>query len=165
MLISQVLDTVRSRLELPDHPERTMDTVKIGDPEQICTGIAVTVYVSVNVIRSAVKNGCNLIIGHEPLFYGDAEGSPLIEKNPVYMEKRRLLEEYGIVVYRHHDRMHGPGGPGAKVHTRIDHIYYGIMKELGWEEYVIGEHTKPVMYRIPETTGTQILRSDRKSVV
>ena len=44
----------------------------------------------------------------------------------------------------------------AKIHTEIDHIYYGIMKELGWEAYVQGEQTKPIWFRIPQTTVQEL---------
>ena len=136
-----------------DHPDHTSDTVKIGDVNQECTGIAVTVSVTVDVIRRAKAAGCNLIIGHEPLFYGDAEYDPILEQDPVYLMKKQLLEESGIVVYRDHDHMHGPGGPMAKVHTETDYIYYGIMKELGWEACRMGEETKPLWYKVPKTTA------------
>ena len=150
------IEDVIARLEafhvLPDHPERTVDTVKCGDVSQECTGIAVTVCASVEVIRSAAAQGCNLLIVHEPTFYGDAEGAPSLGNDPVYLEKRALLERSGVVIYRDHDRMHGPGGPAAKVHTATDCIYYGIMKELGWERWREGEETKPLWFRIPRTT-------------
>ena len=40
------------------------------------------------------------------------------------------------MVWRDHDHIHGPGGPEATVHEVPDYIYTGIMKELGWENYV-----------------------------
>lgn len=156
MRIAEIIERIERWHAPLDHPEHTADSIKIGDANQECTGIAVTVCVTVDVIRKAAENGCNLLIGHEPLFYGDPEYAPSLEADPVYQGKKRLLEDYHMVVYRNHDHMHGPGGPMAKVHTEIDHIYYGIMKELGWEDYRRGEETKPLWYEIPETTVREL---------
>ena len=141
-----------------DHPERTNDTVKYGNPEQECTGIAVTCFASVEVIRQAIEKGCNLIICHEPLFFGDGEQDAADPEDPVFREKCALLDQGNMVVWRDHDYMHGPGGPSAVIHKEIDYIYYGIMKELGWEAYVQGEQTKPLWYKIPETTVYELAR-------
>lgn len=157
MKISEIIDRLEkwhAPLEQTGRP--TADTVKIGDTGQECTGIATTCFVTVEVVRQAIAKGCNLIICHEPLFYGDAEYSPFLEKDPVYQEKKKLLADNGIVVYRDHDHIHGPGGIDAKVHPEIDYIYYGIMKELGWEQYVVGEKTKPLWYHIPKTTAKEL---------
>lgn len=156
MKISEILKKLEAWHAPLDHPEHTADSVKCGDAERECTGVAVTVCVTVDVIRQAAEQGCNLIIGHEPLFYGDSEYAPTLERDAVYQEKNALLEKHGIVVYRNHDHMHGPGGPMAKVHTETDYIYYGIMKELGWEAYREGEETKPLWYKIPKTSVREL---------
>lgn len=155
MKISEILEKLLNWHAELNHP-RTADTVKIGDPEQECTGIVVTCFCSTEVIKKAVAQGANLIICHEPLFFGDAEQEGVAKEDPVFAAKRTLLEENNIVVWRDHDHMHGPGGPGCTVHTEIDYIYYGIMKELGWEEYVRGETTKPLWYEIPKTTAREL---------
>ena len=139
-----------------DHPEKTNDTVKYGDPDQECTGIAVTCFASVEVIRQAIGKGCNLIICHEPLFFGDGEQEAVPPDDPIFRAKCDLLDAGKVVVWRDHDYIHGPGGPGAVVHKEIDYIYYGIMKELGWEAYVQGEMTKPLWYRIPMMTVSKL---------
>ena len=35
----------------------------------------------------------------------------------------------------------------------MDGIFYGVMKELGWENHAVRFHNKPLIFRIPETTG------------
>lgn len=52
-----------------DRPFHTCDTIKCGDPERECTGIVVTCYVSMEVIRQAKALGANFIICREPTFY------------------------------------------------------------------------------------------------
>lgn len=153
MKIREVIERLlKWHVQLPLNPEHpSADTFKIGDPEQECTGVAVTVHCTVDVVKEAAAKNCNLIITHEPLFYGDDEQKSLDPEDPVYLGKKKLLEENGIVVWRDHDHMHGSGGPGVKIHTETDYIYHGIMRELGWDDYVEGETTKPLWFRIPET--------------
>lgn len=151
MKIAEVIEKLEGWHAPLDRPH-TVDTTKIGDVEQECTGIAVSCVATVEVVRQARKKGCNLIICHEPLFYGDNEEADMQPDDPVYTAKRKLIEDAGIVVWRDHDHMHGPGGPGSEVHTEIDYIYYGIMKMLAWDAYRVGEETKPLWFRIPKTT-------------
>lgn len=160
-LIYMTIQQIISRLEAwhapLDTPLSTCDTVKCGDAAQECTGIAVTCYVSMNVIRQAKEQGINFIICHEPTFYSDAEATAeWLEGNDIFETKRRALEDANIVVWRDHDHIHGPGGLDATVHEVPDYIYCGIMKELGWEEYAYGEETKPLWFKLPETTVKEL---------
>lgn len=52
--------------------------------------------------------------------------------------------------------MHGGRPVGGR--ERKDYIFYGIMKTLGWEEYVIGSTSKPLLYEIPETDVPSLCR-------
>ncbi len=132
------------------HPEvtdpHTCDVVKIGDPSQECSGIVVTCFCSTEVVRQAAACGANFIICHEPLFYNHDDYTDWLSGDPVYEEKRKLLEEHQIVVYRDHDHIHG--GHSGEMQ---DGIFVGIMRELGWEDYVVGDKKKPLLYEIPET--------------
>ena len=158
MKISEIISKLEAWHAPLDHPEHTADTVKSGDADKECTGIAITCYASVNVIRKAAEQNCNLLIVHENVFYSAEDGTDWLEGNKVYEAKRKLLNDTGIVIWRDHDHIHGPGGPMAKVHTEIDYIYYGIMQELGWEPYLIGERTKPLLFEIPPRTVEQLTR-------
>ena len=133
----------------------TTDVVKYGDPEQECTGIVTTVCATVEVIRKAISIGANLIIVHEPLFYSDSDKQDWLQENTVYQEKAGLLSDGGIVVWRDHDRLHG-GSPKRK-RLFMDMVFYGIMKELGWENYCIGFPRKPLLYEFPETRDAEQL--------
>ena len=123
--IKQVIDIIISKI-----PERlqdqTVDTFKSGNPDEILTGIVTTFLATYGVIESTVSIGANLIITHEPTFYNHDDNTHWLENDPVYVAKRRLLEENGIVVWRFHDHLHKlhPGG-----------ILTGMLKELAWEEY------------------------------
>lgn len=150
MKIFEVISKL-SAFHPPVNEERTCDGIKFGDPEQECTGVAVTVYTSPEVIRKAAELNANLIICHEPLFYTHEELKDWLAGNTVYEEKAALLEQHNMVVWRDHDRMHG-GSPMRLNREYTDMIFQGIMKELGWEQYCVGFDKKPLLYEIPETT-------------
>lgn len=158
MKIREILDKLIAIHAPLDRPEHTCDTVKCGDTERECTGVGITCYVSMDVIRQAKERGINLLITHECTFYNHEDSTEALVNDPVYQEKTAALADAGIVVWRYHDYAHGPGGPGAAVHTQTDYIYYGIARELGWESYVRGEETKPVWFEIPKTTVPALAR-------
>ena len=125
----------------PDLGERlatTRDTVKTGNIDVECTGVATTIYASVGVIREAVKCGCNLIIVHEPTFYEDMDTRDGLESIAVAQQKLKLLEDNGIVIFRDHDRIHS---------HKPDGIFYGLTTELGWQ---------PFLQRNSAATGGQL---------
>ena len=158
MKIKEILEKLIAIHAPLDRPEHTCDTVKCGDVEQECTGIGVTCYVSMDVIRQVKERGINLLITHECTFYNHEDDTETLANDPVYLEKAAALADAGIMVWRYHDHAHGPGGPGAEVHTQTDYIYYGIARELGWEGYVQGEETKPLWFQIPKTTVPALAR-------
>ncbi len=45
------------------------DGWKAGDPEAECRGIAVALVPTVDVLRRAAKQDCNLLVTHEPIYY------------------------------------------------------------------------------------------------
>ena len=171
MKISEVIDKVcefhGGKLE-----HSRFDRVLCGDVERECTGVVTTCCATVDVIRKASEAGANLIICHEDLFFTSFDNEELIEGVALADEKRSLLDQLGMTIWRDHDHMHGnsgkgfPGKPGSapgkpdgawKPHQnngpreKIDYIFYGIMKVLGWDEYVIDDPMKPLLYEIPET--------------
>lgn len=81
----------------------TCDTLKAGDPDVEVKKVAVTMHATVEIIRRAAEWGAQLIIVHEPTYYNhpDKHSDERIE-----CEKRRLLEQTGITVFRFHDHPH-----------------------------------------------------------
>ena len=156
MKIREVLEKLCAYHPAVDE-ERTCDVVKIGNPDQECTGIAVTVYASIPMIRKAIAQHCNLIIAHEPLFFSHGDQTDWLEGNSVFEEKQKLLADHNIVVFRDHDRIHGEK-PGPQ-RDHVDMIFYGIMKTLGWEDYCVGFDKKPQVYEIPETTLESLMQN------
>lgn len=151
MKITDIIQKLK-QYHAPVDEDHTTDVVKFGNPDQECTGVITTVCATVEVIRKAAAAGANLIIVHEPLFYSDQDDQEWLKGNPVYEEKSKLLTEAGIVVWRDHDRLHG-GSPARNNRKYMDLVFYGIMKELGWEKYCVGFDKKPLLYQVPETTA------------
>ena len=130
---------------IPDY--QGCDGYKTGDPQEECTGIATALVPTVDVIRSAIKENCNLIITHEPIFYqtpdfadwrGDFE-------NETCKEKQKLLTENHITVWRDHDRPDG--------------IFTGVVRQLGWEKYMRQEENGPgYLFDIPRMTVEELGR-------
>ncbi len=155
MKIQEAIDRIYKWHEPFEEHEGGRDKVLCGNPDQELTGIVVTVIATYDVIKEAIKLGYNLIISHESIFFGGRIDTNL-EQNSVYVEKKKLIEDNNIVVVRDHDRMHGNGLPFFPERKRNDYIFYGICKELGWDDYVIGDKMKPLWYKIPETTARDL---------
>ena len=83
---------------------RGCDDYKCGDPEAECTGVVTALSPNISVIRKAIELNANLIVVHEPTFYTSEDGPGWFEPfgNSVYQEKRKLLDDHGIVVWRDH---------------------------------------------------------------
>ena len=106
MTIQQVIDAI-----LNYHPELsqdkpTCDGFKCGNPSDECRGIVTTCAASMEVIRKAIELGANLILVHEPTFYTHMDPVDWLAGDPVYEQKRGLLDEHGIAVWRDHDHIH-----------------------------------------------------------
>lgn len=153
MTIQQIIDRILAyHPQIPDYDlrPRGCDHFKCGDPSQECTGILISCAPSVDVIRKAAQLGYNLVLVHEPAFYTHLDPVDWLEGDEVYEAKAKIIADNNIVIWRDHDHIHK---------HQPDGIFYGMMKELGWEEYLIenGER-KPEHYRLPETTVDAVAR-------
>lgn len=85
------------------HYETTCDTLKSGSHDAEVSKVAITMNPTVDVIKDAKNWGAELLICHEPLYFNhmDEHSDEAIES-----EKRSLLEETGMTVYRFHDHPH-----------------------------------------------------------
>lgn len=160
MKISEVIGKIAA-YHPPLQREQTTDVIKYGDPDKECTGIVITCYASPDVIREATRLGANFIIVHEPVFYNHEDETDWLADSKIFQAKKKLLDDAGIVIWRDHDRIHG-GRPMKQGKPYMDGIFYGIMHELGWEEYLVDYPNMPLMYKLPETTA-QTLGQELKS--
>ncbi len=83
--------------------DKTVDTVKAGDPSRPVRKAGVAWFPSIWDIRAAVKQGCDLLIVHEPTFWEHSPDERRLRSAVPGIAKSRLLEESGLVILRAHD--------------------------------------------------------------
>jgi putative NIF3 family GTP cyclohydrolase 1 type 2 len=125
MTIQDAIDLIiRS---VPGSPfEKTVDTIKSGDPKQLLKGIVTTMFATVDVIEKAIQAGANLIIAHEPTFYNHQDNTDWLKNDDVYKYKQALLDKSKVVIWRCHDYIHT---------YKPDGVYEGVLTKLGWKGY------------------------------
>lgn len=148
MTIQQVIDNMILKTKAGPFPEgKTCDRIAIGNPDTEVTKIVTTFMATVSVIEEAIRIGANFIITHEPTWYSGKDDEVWCANDPVYQEKKRLLKEHDITIWRFHDYMH---------QAEKDGIYEGFDKETGWGQYRMepepGEQIFGAGYVIPKTT-------------
>ncbi|MFZ6012360.1 MAG: Nif3-like dinuclear metal center hexameric protein [Bacteroidota bacterium] len=125
LTIQQIIQLILK--EIPGAPfDKTVDTVKIGNPDVPVTGIVTTMFATVDVIRKAIEIKANFIIAHEPTFYNHLDETAWLGNDPIYQYKRELLLKNNMVVWRFHDYWHS---------HRPDGIMQGVLEQLGWEKF------------------------------
>jgi putative NIF3 family GTP cyclohydrolase 1 type 2 len=121
--------------------KQTVDDFKAGDPEAAVTGIVVTMFPTVEVLKAAVAARCNLIVCHEPSFYEHFDRAEELTAagDRVLAEKKSFIARNGLVIWRFHDHWHL---------RRPDGILEGMVRALGWEGY--RDPGDQELFRIPE---------------
>ncbi len=138
--IQDVIDLIISEI-LPEPLERTIDTVKVGDPSQPIRGVASTFLPTFDVLKRAHASGANLVIPHEPTWYNHYDRVEHLQGDPVYEAKMRFLEDTGLVIWRFHDYSH---------RMKPDVIVRGVVRRLGYEDWVM-KITRPIRMTIAFT--------------
>ena len=142
---------------IPIDQSKSRDQILYGDPGQELRGIVTTCFASYAVIQEAIRAGANLIICHEALFWNHGDRTDWLGDNKTFQDKVRLLDTGGVAVWRDHDFIHSgiPMGDGRWA----DGIFYGIMKILGWEEYLCGwDGLQPSRFLLSPTTVRELGR-------
>lgn len=127
--------------------ENTVDVIKEGNSHTQVKGIVTCMFATMDVLRKAVEKNCNLIITHEPLYYNHWDSSEQFEDDPVYLEKKKFINDYGLVVWRFHDYIH---------RIRPDGIITGMVEKLGWQKNQNSDN--PYKFTFPEMSLTDFLK-------
>ena len=151
MTVKEVIAGVIGKTGLTPLPEgQTCDRLMAGNPEQEVTKVVTTFMATVDVIRQAAEIGADFIITHEPTWFTGRDDTEWVQKDPVYVEKRELIEENNIAVWRFHDHIHM---------CQEDGIYRGFEEEYGWGKYKMKSAVKGSLmdrlggcYEIPRTS-------------
>jgi len=148
----QVLERITANIGVP-WSQQTVDTFKDGDPDTPVTGIAVTMMSTLDVLQRAAAAGANLIISHEPTFYGHLDQLEPLEtaNDAVTAAKRAFIRDHKLVVLRMHDHWH---------RRRPDGIATGMTRALGWEQYRRPE--SEFLFTLPSTTVSDLAATIRK---
>lgn len=137
--VQAVIDAILS--EVPGAPfPQTVDVVVAGDASQEVTGIVTTFLASWDVLQKAIVLGANLIISHETPFYNHQNRIDWLADNPVYLAKKRLIDEAGLVIWRLHDTPH---------RRHPDGILIGMLQALDWTAY--SDPANPTLIHLPPT--------------
>lgn len=142
----QIIETVISKTGSQKIPN-TVDVIKEGNPETPVTGIVTTMFATMEVLKKAVEEKCNLIIVHEPLYYNHLDQTSQFQNDPVYLEKSLYIKENKLIIWRFHDYIHS---------MKPDGIMSGMVNKLKWEKYVVNGNLS--QYLIPETTLDGLLK-------
>jgi putative NIF3 family GTP cyclohydrolase 1 type 2 len=137
---AEVIRDVLSRTDSPEIPG-TVDVFKEGDSTEVVRGIATCMFATMDVLRLAVRNNCNLIITHEPIYYNHLDETEFYKNDPVFLEKRQYIREHGLIIWRFHDYIHS---------MQPDGILEGMVQKLGWKQYQVKDH--PEQFVFPSTT-------------
>lgn len=129
---------------------RTVDTVKAGDPRREIHAVGVGWMATIYNLRAAHELGCELFITHEPTFwehYYTEERQRSVEPG---LTKQRFLDETGMVVLRAHDSWDNWPGIGIR-----DSWAQG----LGLTNFIAQDPTRwHAVYQIEETTLREFAR-------
>jgi putative NIF3 family GTP cyclohydrolase 1 type 2 len=148
----EVISRIQKNVGVPWRSD-TVDTFKAGDPDTRVTGIATTMMATFDVLQRAAASGKNLIITHEPTFYGHLDKTDYLEKenDAVLAAKQALIEKHHLVIFRFHDHWHA---------HRPDGIQTGMIRALGWEKFQNLNNNG--LFVVPETTVEQLAMDIRK---
>ncbi len=135
--------------------EKTCDQLIEGNWDYQVTGVVTTFMATVDVISRAVAMGCNLIITHEPTYFTGLDKTDWLKADPVYRQKKALIDDNKISIWRYHDHMHIGNN---------DLIYSGLLKNLGWTDYLEKEFPQPHCYSIPPTSVTNLVGFIKKTL-
>lgn len=152
MTVREIVDGIIKKTGLEPLPaERTCDQLMSGNFDMEVTKIVTTFMATVEVIQKAIVLGANFIITHEPTWFTGGDKTDWLTQDPVYLEKRKLIEEHNIAIWRFHDHMHM---------ATEDGIYRGFDLEFDWGKYklknIAGFERFGGCYQIPKVSLTEL---------
>ncbi|QTM98444.1 transcriptional regulator [Sediminibacillus dalangtanensis] len=126
--------------ELAEPMEDTVDRLEFGNPKTEVTGIVTAFMATYRIIQATVESGANLLLTHEGTFYSHKGSTSMLENDPIYQQKRQLVEQSGLAIYRLHDTIHRYSPDG---------ITKALVRLLDWEEAVAEYLTASAVVDLP----------------
>src|SRR5258707_1211216 len=93
----EVIDRIKKNVGVPWRAE-TVDTFKAGGPETHVKGIATTMMATLDVLQKAAGAGRNLVITHEPTFYGHEDKTDELAGDPTYQFKADFIKKNDMAI-------------------------------------------------------------------
>ncbi len=151
---AQVIERIKQNIGISWF-EPTVDTFKAGDSSDVVTGIAVTMMATLDVLQRAAADGNNLIITHEPTFYGHFDATATLEDmhDPVFEAKRAFIKQHHLIIWRFHDHWHA---------RKPDGIRTGMIRALGWEKFQ--DEGNGSIFHIPRTTLKELAKTLKRQL-
>jgi len=150
LTVQQLIDLILK--EIPGKVPNTVDTIKIGDPSQIITGVVTSMFPTIDVIRRAIELKANFLIVHEPSFYNHLDDTAWLENDEVFQFKKSLLTKNGIAVWRFHDYIHRHSPDG---------VLEGVVQKLAWKKFQ--DPSRPLIFNLPASRTVREVVADAKS--
>lgn len=139
----QIVDKIKEHVTCP-WQQQTVDTFKTGDQDTPVTKVAVTFMATYDVLRRAVRQGCNFIITHEPTFYEHQDDISRIDPDPIVEAKRKFIKDNHLTIWRFHDHIH---------RTEPDGIVAGMVELFGWKSYQ--KQNESLHFELPKPMSLQ----------
>lgn len=124
LTVQQLIDLILK--EVPGTLPNTVDTIKIGDPDQRISSVVTSMFPTIEVIRKTIELKANFIIVHEPSFYNHQDETAWLANDEVFQYKRSLLTKNKIAVWRFHDYIHRHSPDG---------VMEGVLQKLAWKKF------------------------------
>ena len=152
--VQQVIDSITH--DVPDAPfDQTVDTIKVGSSEAAVTGIVTTFLATRRILAFAAEQGMNLVITHEPLFYGHNDDVTAYGRNSMIDEKLAFARDNRLTIWRCHDYAHA---------LRPDIIFEGVIDALGWSGYRVPADDC-ALFELPHRPRPAALANELKSAL
>ncbi|MRH99945.1 hypothetical protein GH721_05295 [Kriegella sp. EG-1] len=142
-LIETIIDKTEAKKII-----NTVDVIKAGNAHEKVNGIVTCMFATMEVLKTAVAEKCNLIITHEPLYYNHLDSADNFKNDPVYLEKKKFIEDNNLVVWRFHDYIH---------RINPDGIISGMVDKLHWKKNQ--SSSNPYAFSFEKITLEQFLKS------
>lgn len=148
MTAQQIVD--RLRADLGAAPTgNTVDGFKAGKPSTVITGIVTTTMATIDDIRTAAE--ARLVITYEPVFYTANDDPGTRASDPVYLAKKKVIDDRRLVVYRLFD--HWNANRSNVFADQTARAFHGIP--------IAGADR---IYEVPETTLGALAETNRPGV-
>jgi putative NIF3 family GTP cyclohydrolase 1 type 2 len=110
---------------------------------------------TLDVLQRAAAKGLNLVITHEPTFFGHLDSTALLENehDPVFKAKQAFINEHHLVVWRFHDFWH---------QRKPDGIRTGMVRALNWEKFQ--DPRNEDVFNVPPTTLRDLAATMKKQL-